>query len=93
MKPSDLWSRIKYWIWAAFYWIGSQINRVWGWFEKDMPKVGGPLPSLTDMQFLRREGYVQCMKDITEYIQSTHTQSDQLVLVRLIEYLNRKGRK
>ena len=93
MKPSDLWSRVKYRVWVAFYWIGSQINRVWGWFEKDMPKAGGPLPSLTDMQFLRREGYTQCLKDIHTYMESTKTQSDQLVLIWLLEHLNRKAKQ
>lgn len=83
---------MKYKLWLVWMWVCNQWGSLWAWFEKDMPKPGGALlPSLTDMQFLRREGYVECLKDITTYTQSIGTQLDQLVLVRLIEYLNRKG--
>jgi hypothetical protein len=80
-------------LWIAWYWLCNRVNKLVAWFEKDMPKPGGPLPSLTDVDFLRREGYALCIKDIHSFMQSTQTQSDQLVLVRLIEHLNRKGGK
>jgi hypothetical protein len=79
-------------LYLAWCRLNQAITGVVGWFEKDMPKPGGHLPSLTDMQFLRREGYVDCMKDIHTFMQSTQTNIDQLVLIRLIEHLNRKGR-
>lgn len=78
-------------LYLAWCRLNQAMNGVVGWFEKDMPKPGGPLPSLTDMQFLRREGYVECMKDIHTFMQSTQTNTDRLVLIRLIEHLNRKG--
>ena len=71
-------------------WICLQINKLVAWFEKDMPKAGGPLPSLTDVQFIRMEGYTRCMQDIHQFMKLTQTQSDQLVLIRLIEFLTRE---
>jgi len=74
-------------------WVCLQVSKLVSWLEKDMPKRGGHLPSLTDTEFLRKEGYVLCIKDIHSFMQSTHTQGDQLVLIRLIEHLNKKGGK
>jgi hypothetical protein len=85
--------QMKLKLYLAMYRLDRAIDKVVAWFEKDMPKPGGPLPSLTDVDFLRREGYTLCIKDIHSFMQLTQTQSDQLVLVRLIEHLNRKGGK
>jgi hypothetical protein len=88
---------MKFKLYLAWCRLHQAISGVVGWLEKDMPKPvgllgnGGPLPSLTDTQFLHKEGWILCMKEIQEYTQLTRTQGDQLVLIKLMEYLNRKG--
>ena len=81
---------MKLWLWVTWYNFCKKVDSVITWFEKDMPKPGGPLPSLTDVQFIRMEGYARCMQDIHSFMKLTQTQSDQLVLIRLIEFLTRE---
>ena len=90
---------MKFKLYLAWCRLHQAISGVVGWLEKDMPKPvgllgnGGHLPSLTDTQFLHKEGYTECIKDVHSFMDLTQTQSDQLVLVRLLEYLVRRGRK
>ena len=90
---------MKFKLYLALCRLHQAISGVVGWLEKDMPKPvgllgnGGPLPSLTDTQFLRKEGYTECTKDVFSFMDLTQTQSDQLVLVRLLEYLVRRGKE
>jgi hypothetical protein len=82
---------MKFKLYLVWLWLCNQVNRLVAWFEKDIPKPGGHLPSLTDTQFLEKVGYGKCMEDIHSYMRSTPTQNEQLVLIKLIEHLNRKG--
>jgi hypothetical protein len=73
------------WIWVLHKYKG-----ILDHLEYEMAKRGAPLPSLTDVGFLRREGYTKAIQDIHTWVGQGRTQEEQLLGIKIIEYLTRE---
>ncbi len=92
-KRQEMIFRMKMWLICQYMNLCTWLNKVWYGLNEDMGvyQKGGSLPSLTDSQFLQREGYTQAIKDIHEWMNLGRNQEEQLAAIHIMEYLVKKG--
>jgi hypothetical protein len=88
-----MWFKLKLKIMSIWLSLCEWVDTEWNKANKELGLItgkGGPLPSLTDTQFLRIEGYKLAIQDLHDWLAKGRSQTDQLIGIQILEHLNRQ---
>jgi hypothetical protein len=88
-----MWFKFKLWVMSTWLSLCEWVDNEWEKANKELGLItgkGGPLPSLTDTQFLRIEGYKLAIQDLYDWLAKGRSQTEQLVGIQILEHLSRQ---